>query len=581
MNKILILPYHLDTTLVDHDYLSEGVLEELIDQVCDYRDMQAVSRSTSLYLHENPISAKELDDKYSVDYLVEGRIKKTGEGYVISTRLLKTKEEKLLFKNSIPLDVDNWMESITEVVESIMVHISQKKKDSTTLPPVQTKAREHYLKGVYHWHRYSYEEMRLAIHAYRQAIKADETFAQPYAGIADCYSVIAYTGSEDPIQSYQKAKEYIQKAIQLNDKRSESYVSAAMLNLFYDHDLSKAKSNLDYALRLHPESVKAHHVMSMYYMYKLEHKLAEKHSVYTLKKEPLAIPHYTILVAIKIVQKNYKEAMEYLNTAMQIEPESIRLMELRGEINLLQGHLEAAIEDFLHCIQQSPSSYLTYGLLSYTYSSLGEKQDSLMIMEKFKEQQPAKHTGYYDYVHALAKLGYQDYDGFFQHIHKTLQLGYVLPIGHIMANPLFSEIRQDSRYNKLLTQFNFINKPVLSLQRKEASYITIHTNSKESLTLDPQDIHFIESEGNYCWVHWYEDNQRKKKLFRVTISQLEKQLTTLKYLYRCHKSYLINLDLEVKVEGNAKGYFFNSPYINKRIPISRSKNNFIKTQYLR
>jgi hypothetical protein len=50
MKKILILPYYLDEKLKDLDYLSEGILEELLSLISSNPNVKTTSRTTSLYL---------------------------------------------------------------------------------------------------------------------------------------------------------------------------------------------------------------------------------------------------------------------------------------------------------------------------------------------------------------------------------------------------------------------------------------------------------------------------------------------------------------------------------------------------
>ena len=193
-----------------------------------------------------------------------------------------------------------------------------------------SKAREFYQQGLYHWHRYTHTEINLAISFFKKSIKENPEYALPYAGLADSYSVIGVMGFDAPKTVFALAKEALKKALQLNDKRSESYVSAAFINLFFDWDFDKAKTNLEQALKLNKDNVNAHHVLSMYYTHTGNLPLVEKHALLTIKKDPLAVPYYAMVCRTYIFQKKFELAMDYANAAINIDGETPPLLELRG-----------------------------------------------------------------------------------------------------------------------------------------------------------------------------------------------------------------------------------------------------------
>ena len=144
-------------------------------------------------------------------------------------------------------------------------------------------------------------------------------------------------------------------------------------------------------------------------------------------------------------------------------------------------------------------------------------------------------------------------------------------IGEIICNPIYNEIRKDERFKTLLEKLNLNKTTQEPIKVKlTASSITFITKTKEKLTLDPQHLAYIESQGNYSKVYWFEQNILKDQVLRVSLSDLEKQVSQLDYIKRCHKSYIINLNEPLSISGNTKGYFFESNYYPIRIPISRS-----------
>ncbi len=73
----------------------------------------------------------------------------------------------------------------------------------------------------------------------------------------------------------------------------------------------------------------------------------------------------------------------------------------------------------------------------------------------------------------------------------------------------------------------------------------IHVNNgHEKVYLDPQDLRYIESEGNYAVFH----TQDHKILERISLTDLERRLPD--QFVRCHKSYIVNQMLIAKMSAS-------------------------------
>jgi len=537
-----------------------------------------MSRSTSLYIQNNPLPSKELKERFDIDYVIEGNIKPKDGTFEIATRLFKTDKEELILNTKLSFELENWTTSLTPLVKEISDSVGESKMLNYPKSDEQNKARELYLRGLYHWHRYRYEEMLLAINFFKKSIKENKDYALPYAAIADCYSIIGIMGFDRPKEVFQTAKEHVNKAIVLNDKRSESYVSAAFISMFYTRDFKKAKINLEQAIKLNKDSVKAHHALAMYYIHKKELDKAEKHSLITIKLDSLALPHYAMMIRISIYKKNFEQAMDYINVALNIEENSLPfLLELRGFVEVITGKIESAIEDFTFCLDKVNADPLYYANLAYAYSKSNFYNESRELEQQLEKLKSPKDTGTYDYAKALIKLGRADYSSFFSHMKKAVNSNLGMLPGELMCNPLFSEVRKDERYIELLKLCGLIeSNDIVFKQRRPTSAVNITTNTSEILSFDPQDLSFIEGSDNYSTVYWHDEGVLKNKMLRITLKSLEEQLSDFDYIIRCHKSFIINLNEELSITGNAKAYFLESSYLPKRIPISRTKSDLVK-----
>lgn len=577
MKKIVIVPYHTSKTLKDSEHLSEGILEELIFLLSAVDGLSTTSRSTSLYLKNNPAPYDEIKKRFDVDYILEGSITYKNEQPILISQLYNASNEQLIITSERRFQLEKWIQPLDHLVYEISRTILGVNTTIKQLDEDKSKAREYYQKGLYHWNRFTHEEMELGISFFKKANRENPNFARAYAALADCYGIIGAMGYDNPKIAFKQAKIAVEKALKLNNKRSESYVSAAFIHIFHEHDFEKAKANLDQALRLNKNSVKAHHFSAMYFIHISDIQNAEKHSLHSIKLDALALPQYAMITRICIYQRRFKDAFDYIDMGLNIYPDAIPLIELRGTTNLLAGTIESAIEDFKVCINADNQNPKYYANLGYAYAKIGFFEESRTIENKINALDIKKDTGFFDYAMAILKLGQLDINGFFKHIEKSAAHGIGFIFGELLNNPMFSSVKKNIQIQNLLVKFNHldVNKRFNKV-KKPSSVITILSQTNEVFSLDPQDISFVEANDNYATIYWQDAGVLSKKLLRITLKNLEEQLHAHSYIVRCHKSYMINLNEDMIIIGNAREAYFESSYFPIRIPISRSKKESVE-----
>jgi uncharacterized membrane protein len=101
--------------------------------------------------------------------------------------------------------------------------------------------------------------------------------------------------------------------------------------------------------------------------------------------------------------------------------------------------------------------------------------------------------------------------------------------------------------------------------------VLVAENEKIALQIDPMDLLFIKSEGNYIEVFYRLNDNVQKELIRNSLKAIEEQLSA-KVFFRCHNRFLINLHHIQKVEGNARNFELALANVEEKIPVSRSKS---------
>jgi DNA-binding LytR/AlgR family response regulator len=154
----------------------------------------------------------------------------------------------------------------------------------------------------------------------------------------------------------------------------------------------------------------------------------------------------------------------------------------------------------------------------------------------------------------------------------------------IVISVLYNQSRLQNRYSRKSEEFNDVisksNEVNINLEpiEDQMKIVIPSQYAQENLELFAVDLLFIRTADNYIEVHFKKEDVVQKCLLRNTLKAVESILRDAS-LFRCHKSYLVNLNHVNHVSGNAQGYKLHLKFTNEVIPVSRSNNDFLKSHF--
>jgi hypothetical protein len=101
---------------------------------------------------------------------------------------------------------------------------------------------------------------------------------------------------------------------------------------------------------------------------------------------------------------------------------------------------------------------------------------------------------------------------------------------------------------------------------------------KGSLAIKINHLLFIRSANNYIEIFWKEGGIIKKQMVRCSMANVEENFKEYKFIIKCHRSYMVNINHIEKIEGNSQGYKLFFENVSFSIPVS--KNSVAKLQEL-
>lgn len=103
-------------------------------------------------------------------------------------------------------------------------------------------------------------------------------------------------------------------------------------------------------------------------------------------------------------------------------------------------------------------------------------------------------------------------------------------------------------------------------------------NKNELIETSIQNLICIQSMGHYLKFYLKSEinDTVEIQIIRNSINNIKEETENFKSLFRCHRSYIINLDEIKNIEGNSQKALIELKMIKDKIPISRGSYKFLK-----
>ena len=121
-----------------------------------------------------------------------------------------------------------------------------------------------------------------------------------------------------------------------------------------------------------------------------------------------------------------------------------------------------------------------------------------------------------------------------------------------------------------LLSLNEVIERVEPVKDELSASVEITGEYKESLTVSPSDILYIESVANYLSIWYFSEGELMQKRIRNTLKNIEELLSGYTFLLHCHRAFLVNTRFITHVDGNSAGCQLHLFSIDRTIPVSKA-----------
>jgi serine/threonine-protein kinase len=252
VKRVAVLPFH-NTGDPAHDYLADGLTEDLVDVLSMSPGLRVCSRSAVMRFKGKDRDLREVGRELDVQVVVDGSVRRAGGMVRISARLISVADGFQLWARRFDRPEAEILVSNDETAKAIAAALAVEINAPAHAVPSDSEVTDLYLRGRAAYHHYFYNTEGDAIRLFEEALVRAPGDARILAGYAMAHA--RFRGAETAVGT--AAREAAERAVRLEPMLSESHLAVASV-LFSTGDPVGPVRPLRRALRLCPTSAPAH-----------------------------------------------------------------------------------------------------------------------------------------------------------------------------------------------------------------------------------------------------------------------------------------------------------------------------------
>ncbi len=451
-SSIAVLPFADLSPGKDQEYFSDGLTEELINDLAKVPGLKVVARSSAFQFKGRNEDLRAVGRKLGVANVLEGRVRKEGNQVRITAELIKADDGFQLWSETYDREVSHIFAAQDEIARAVASALQVKllSANSAAIPATprttNSEAYQAYLQGQYFIARgQDREDLTKALAYSERAIKLDANYAPAWAQNSQVLERLARIGLIDNADGFRRARESAERAISLDAGSATGYMTLALVQMNHDWDWEGADASLKKAALLEPGSAAV--LANRAHLVRILGRVEEAVALYeqAIALDPLrANFHLALGYELYFLDRN-EGALAALQNAQELNPQLSSLHLTYCQILLAQGRWQSALED----IEKETGDWEKLSGEVLAYHALGRREESENVLKTLIATH--QNDAAYQIAEAYAYRG--EVEKAFAWLDRSYrQRDPGTP--ELKTDPLMKTLRQDPRFAKLLKRMH-------------------------------------------------------------------------------------------------------------------------------
>ena len=351
-NSIAVLPLENLSRDPEQEPFSDGMHEALIMELSRIKAIKVISRTSVMGFRGSKKKIREIARELGVAAIVEGSTVRSGNMIRINVQLIDGRNDEHIWADKFDREYRDILTMQSEAAMAIAREIQasltpEENKALKRARPVNPEAHELYLKGLYHYNKWTKEGWEKAIEYFQGAIKIDPNHAQALATLADSYGCLGFYGYLRPEEA-NIGHSLLMRALEIDETLAEAHRVLAHTKFYTERDWVSAEKEYLRAIELNPSYSAAHFSYAWYL----------------------------------ISQGLFEKALAEAKRGQELDPLSVPAKMTVGDVYYYARRYDQAIAQYQQLVEMEPNYPDGYGFLAQTYEQMRKYEDAVKARQK-------------------------------------------------------------------------------------------------------------------------------------------------------------------------------------------------------
>ncbi len=450
--SIAVLPFENMSDGEEYSWFGDAITDEIIMQLYKINAFDVRSRTSILHYKNSEKGSPIIGQELNVNYLLEGTAQRMGDQVRIRVQLIHASTDNHIwgevFEGNWKDIMDMQISVAMKVANELKALLSPEELEIIGKKPTENlEAYNAYLLGRYFWNKRTKDDLHKSITFFEQAIEMDPEYALAYTGIADAYIVLGDWGYINPEEAYPKSKQYVKRALEINNDLPEALTSLACITYTYDRNWQDGEKIFKQALEKYQNDPILHEEYGTLLLSMERFDEAFYQIDLALELEPLSIVSNLIKGWLLYVANQYDEAISQYQVTLEFDTSFSDLYYFTSLCYQKEGLFTEAFREYKKgmSMHTESSKYLMKADSIFGKSGINGFYNWLVDEGTFY----TRYTYNIPYFKAQYCAALGDHEQAFEWLNKAYEK-HVYFLIYLKADPIFDNLHSDPRFNELL-----------------------------------------------------------------------------------------------------------------------------------
>jgi TolB-like protein/Tfp pilus assembly protein PilF len=350
--SVAVLPLANESGDVSQQYFSDGISEDLITALGQFRGLKVIGRSSAFQFRDSKEDSRSIGAKLGVAHLLEGSVRKSGDMIRVNAELIDTTDGSMQwsqrfdrpYKDLFALQ-DEITRAVTQALKAKLLPGEYVAEPSDRPPSGNLEAYNALLQGRFYVSRNTQDDNRKAIEFFTRAAEVDPHYALAWSGLSSAWTNLGmgYLEGVAAQDAYAKARQAVDRALVLSPELADAHGNRGALLQEVDFDWHGAEAEYRHELALAPNDSMAKSDLARQLATFGEVDQAIDLTRQALASEPLRANWYIWLATYLSGVNRLDEAERATRRAIELQPGAQDFYCTLAIIEIQRGNAQAAL----------------------------------------------------------------------------------------------------------------------------------------------------------------------------------------------------------------------------------------------